>query len=1193
MFMNLRVKCLLIINCLMVVICATKAQCPNADFILSKKSICIDEKLVLNNASTSFDSISWDFCSGDNLNKLPNSNELDGDFGATNYSKFITDKNEKYSFVTGFVSDKLYRLDFGNSILNVPIFNDLGDLGVLDDPMGIVLKKEMNKWYAIVAGYNNNLYRLEFGESLKNTPNPVDISGTLNLNRPMGVEMVMDEGNIFVFVVNNANSTYPLLRLNFGNSILNTPTVDEITIPGSRQLSTLSFGRSCDQWYGFIVSRATREIFRMDFGDSPSNNPVITEVGGSSGLLFNDPGGIDVVSEANKNYVFVTSRNGPLYRLDFGDSFLNNPTGLDLGNINSAARNWGIEFIKESSDWYALLSNFGGELYRFSFEGNCSANKPISSIFEPNEISYSETGTYIVSLESIDSNGDIDVHTDTVNVIDLVAPPALINTEDFFCELSSFDFFGDSNEAISDWQWNFGDGSTAAGQNVTHQYADSGVYDVVLEISADNGCSNFARKKIPIYLPPESSFDYPSGILCSNSPISFSNTTNFTGPDSILSFNWNFDGMETSQEENPTFNFSTGGIKNVSLTTSIPGCADDSIRTVNITEGPNTQFSFTGTCEYEIFEFDNLTTGTDVTGYKWDFGDGNFSTENEPLHLFDSGNIYDVTLQATNALGCQTTFEMSVPVRSKPWADFDNELACSENEIRFFNTSTVQNANIDTSNWLISNTEFGFEATSQEMDPEIQLADPGTYNITLRAVSNYGCSDTLTSDIEVIESPQVDYTSEIACLGAETQLMAMATPPQNGNIVSYNWIVDGALYTEPDIGHVFNTSGNKNIRLTARADNNCEQSVSRELYLPGRPNADFTNSRLCNNEPITFSSISNDDPEDPIAFYDWKINGNNLSNAETFQTNLSNAENYEVQMISYTANNCTDTISRTIQVNQAPVARIDADPLNGAPPLEVFFTNNTSFSDDFYWDFSANNDDFSTEEEPLYTYEEIGVERVSFIARNDDDCEDSTGLQINVLPPVLDLSINSVVPVQNEDRIGFVVTIENRGTVVVDQTDLKIRVNNEITLVERISERLIPGSAVNHTFDFDIINIENQSVRIVCFEINAVDTDLSDETPENNSECLDLSSSFFVFNPYPNPVNEVFTLPFIKSQEGSVTIQLISSDGKNTYEQTATGLKEGLNFIDVDVSRYASGSYLINVSDQNGGKNEVFKMIIL
>jgi len=243
------------------------------------------------------------------------SSQLSGDFGSSFYSRTVSDGTNIFSFVPGWLSDNLYRLDYGTSIFNMPAYNDLGDLGgSIDDMVGLDILMEGTNWYGIATGYGSNkLYRLSFGNSLSNTPIVEDISGTFNLNVPMDIEIVIEAGTIYAFVISNASGQYPLLRLDFGSSILNTPSETEITVTGSSQLSSISLGRECEQWYGFVASRGNGKIFRMDFGDSPSNTPTIDDVGVLSGLSFDNPGGLDVVSEGTENYVFVTSRNGCVY----------------------------------------------------------------------------------------------------------------------------------------------------------------------------------------------------------------------------------------------------------------------------------------------------------------------------------------------------------------------------------------------------------------------------------------------------------------------------------------------------------------------------------------------------------------------------------------------------------------------------------------------------------------------------------------------------------------------------------------------------------------------------------------------------------------------------------------------------------------------------------------------------------------
>jgi PKD repeat protein len=1033
------------------------AQCPDSNFSINQEDICQNESLVINNNSTLNVNYSWDFCAGDNWNRLPVFELMEDNFVSNLHSRTVKNNGEYFSLVPGWTSNKLFLLEYGNSILNTPVKTEIVDLNIpLINPAGIDILEENGDWYSIITGYNSNkLYLLKFGSSLNSTPTVFDISNSLNLNLAMDVKIITDKGGIFVFVINNADSTYPLLRLNFGNSILNTPTVDEITIPGSSQLSTISFGRSCDQWYGFIVSRATREIFRMDFGDSPSNNPAISEVGGPSGLLFNDPGGIDVVSEANKNYVFVTSRNGPLYRLDFGDSFLNNPTGLDLGNINSTTRNWGIEFIKESSDWHALLSNFSGELYRYSFEGNCSANKPISSKFEPVEVSYSETGTYIVSLESIDSNGDIDVHTDTVNVIDLVAPPAIINTEDFFCELSNLNFFGESNEPITDWQWNFGDGNTAVGQNVNHQYADSGVYDVVLEIAADNGCSNFARKQIPIYLPPESSFDYPTGILCSNDPITFSNTTIFYGPDSIITYNWNFNEEALISFRDTSYNFSSGGDKNITLTASIPGCISEASEIISIAPGPLTAFSSEGTCEYDVFQFTNSTTGDDITGYLWDFGDGYSSTNLSPTHHYASGGTYPVSLTASNALGCQTTLQQVVPVRYIPSPKFTNDLACSDNSVKFYDQSTVPEANITEQFWTLTHNSSDFQASQTGPSPSFQLGEAGTYALELIAKSNYGCTDTLVrDDVTVKPSPIADFSYQETCLGDSTLFMEQAEFPDSTELNSAEWLIDGKLYSGPDVKHQFTLPDEYEIEMFLRSSNFCTDHITKTIQILPLPDLDIALSALCAEQPVSINALVNS-PLDPVTSYHWEIDNTPISNRESFIYEFDDAQNYLINLAVLTENDCFNSLAQNLTIHPSPVSEFELFPSIGASPLEVSFTDLSFGASRVTYDFSDFNDDISHELNPVYTYMELGKDWPKQIAENEFGCADTSYSEIEVVIPVYDLAITDTRIEVMDQKLSMIVELTNNGTIIVNNPDLHIDIDKTITLNHKLEGRLM------------------------------------------------------------------------------------------------------------------------------------------
>ena len=64
---------------------------------------------------------------------------------------------------------------------------------------------------------------------------------------------------------------------------------------------------------------------------------------------------------------------------------------------------------------------------------------------------------------------------------------------------------------------------------------------------------------------------------------------------------------------------------------------------------------------YDPVKFTNLATG-DFTGTSWDFGDGNFSTETSPEHIYTREGTYTIKQVVNYPFGCQYSYEASILV---------------------------------------------------------------------------------------------------------------------------------------------------------------------------------------------------------------------------------------------------------------------------------------------------------------------------------------------------------------------------------------------------------------------------------------------------------------------------------------------------------------------------------------------------
>ena len=98
------------------------------------------------------------------------------------------------------------------------------------------------------------------------------------------------------------------------------------------------------------------------------------------------------------------------------------------------------------------------------------------------------------------------------------------------------------------------------------------------------------------------------------------------------------------------------------------GCSPPVNNSVTVTVNPQPQSSFTASqttvSEYQAFQLYNHSTG--ATTYLWNFGDGTSSTVDSPTHSYADTGMYNITLTATNILGCSATTEIKKYIHVTP-----------------------------------------------------------------------------------------------------------------------------------------------------------------------------------------------------------------------------------------------------------------------------------------------------------------------------------------------------------------------------------------------------------------------------------------------------------------------------------------------------------------------------------------------
>ena len=178
---------------------------------------------------------------------------------------------------------------------------------------------------------------------------------------------------------------------------------------------------------------------------------------------------------------------------------------------------------------------------------------------------------------------------------------------------------------------------------------------------------NLVRQLPEVY--PSAIFTYSPSDPTLEDIIDFIDTS--TDPDGIItSWEWDFgDGM-ISSDQNPSHQYINKGVYTVRLTvTDNDGLTNTVEQTITLRNFPPTA-SFTyspsePTVGEEVLFSDASSDpeGQPITAWTWDFGDGLTSTEENPIHTYETSGSFQVTLIVIDDEGLEGTYSTTIEVK--------------------------------------------------------------------------------------------------------------------------------------------------------------------------------------------------------------------------------------------------------------------------------------------------------------------------------------------------------------------------------------------------------------------------------------------------------------------------------------------------------------------------------------------------
>lgn len=630
--------------------------------------------------------------------------------------------------------------------------------------------------------------------------------------------------------------------------------------------------------------------------------------------------------------------------------------------------------------------------------------------------SYASPGQYIVKLEV--SNGSC-THssTDTINIIDEHPDFTISNTALCKYSITKFTVTNVNPDNIYLYNWLFGDGSslTTTEQIVSHTYTEAGTYSPTLIVVDNLGCIDTLRNlhSVEVFGPKAYFSNLPG--TCVNGTITFRDSSIAVAGYPINEWVWDFGDGKTQAYTTPPFQhtYDTAGNFDVKLRlTDTRGCYDTLVKPLAVLiTNPKALFIIPDSvkCSGNGVHFVNQSQGVNLS-YNWEFGDGDVSSEKDPVHVYSTEGTYPTRLTVTDLFGCTDlsviTHKVLVVNAKASFVISDTFGTCPPLIVKLRSTSI---------NYASLSWDFGDQGFSNIDTPTHTYNYPGTYIVKLRAQGYGSCADSAFTTV-TIKGPtgQFTYNPLNLCTPGTVNFNSSTQ-----NTASFLWdFSDGSTLntTNLTVSHTYTTPGIYRPRMILSDLEGCRVPINGLADITVADvdaRISLTNNTFCDSAYVQFrdsSVVLND----VIKSYSWDFGDFATSSAANPVHSYSFPGTYTVKLTVSTGFGCKDsvTLSTPVKIVQSPLINISGDSAVCAGG-SILFTGIMQRPDTsvvrWRWTF-GNGNTSNVINPPSQTYTTPGNYNVTAIATNSSGCADTALKRINVHPlPLLNAGDDTVI----------------------------------------------------------------------------------------------------------------------------------------------------------------------------------------
>jgi PKD repeat protein len=393
-----------------------------------------------------------------------------------------------------------------------------------------------------------------------------------------------------------------------------------------------------------------------------------------------------------------------------------------------------------------------------------------------------------------------------------------------------------------------------------------------------------------------------------------------------------------------------------------------------------------------------------LSGWQWNFGDGQSSSARDPNHAYQSGGTYTVTLTARDREDASAASARQVTV---PGPQFALGLTLT--------TRTEGGKQISTLNWTRAQGQSvyiyrnGLVLLSTPNDGRQSISKngtaPSTFIFKVCEAGSTICSNPATATFAGGDPPDNAPPNAAFTPGCTVTNCRFSdgSNDTDGTVTSWQWnFGDGSSSSQRNPAHNYGTGGDYDVRLTVTDNLGAQGTTTKRITVGNPPNqtpsANFTAS--CTGLDCDFTDGSSD-ADGFVDGWAWDFGDGGTSNDQNSSHSYATDGIYTVTLTVTDDDGVEGVTSQQVTAgtppNQGPTANFTFD----CTVLACAFTDGSSDPDgsvnEWAWDFGDGSTDNARN--PSHTYAGDGTYTVTLTVRDEDGEPATTSKQVPVTTP--------------------------------------------------------------------------------------------------------------------------------------------------------------------------------------------------